>query len=196
MSVQKDRVGPTVKQKREVLMSMKKITAICQTLKKLDCIEIAGIILPLIGIPLYFNWLFDVGGIFTNIKSRIIIAVIVVSLLSAVAAFVWCCGALYRNGKHYSIEFYSKLRAERDEYTIIAGIGSLSLFVLKELLMKLREPPYMNEETKMFLETIKVEVLDGIILGLIFVGIYLLFVIAVYYRRLSYAMYVEEAKKG
>lgn len=69
---------------------------------------------------------------------------------------------------------YAKLRAERDEFTIWAAAASLFMFVLKE-------PKHLTQDEP-----------QGII---ILIGFYILLLVAIYYRHLSQAIYMQESKK-
>ncbi len=74
----------------------------------------------------------------------------------------------------YDPSIHATLRAEKDEFTIWAGIASLLVFVLKE-------PEYLRPEEPKSL--------------LILSAFYLLLIISVYYRHLSQAIYMQEAKE-
>ena len=82
---------------------------------------------------------------------------------------------ILNNGMWYAedCDVYHK-SMEKDEFTIWAGIASLLVFVLKE-------PEYLRPEEPKSL--------------LILSAFYLLLIISVYYRHLSQAIYMQEAKE-
>lgn len=161
------------KEYRDVLLSMRKTEKFLGTFDK---IELFCICVPpfLIFAYLYFETVRT--RLYAELKDINNHALFVLGILIIAGIVVLQYGSKISLQKKYcGTTYYAKLRAERDEYTIWAGVASLFMFVLKEVHNVSANSPKIS---------------------ILLIGFYILLIIAIYYRHLSQAIYIQETKNN
>lgn len=170
MSVNEEKFS---KEYKDVLLAMRKVKEI---LEIFDKIELFCICAPPFFIFAYLYSETVRTRLYAKLKDINNYAIFVLVILVIAGTIVLYYGRKISLQKKYcGTTYYAKLRAERDEYTIWAGIASLFMFVLKEVHNVSANSPKIS---------------------ILLISFYILLIIAIYYRHLSQAIYIQETKNN